>query len=151
MKKILLVLMVAPLLWSCSKDSNNNNSGGNSMSAKVNGSAWTADLSVQGNKSTGSPVVLTLAGTGSGSQINITVSDYSGPGTYSTSNGLNAIYTNTSTLAVYTANMAMGSGSVVVSSETNGLVQGTFSFTGAQATGGTGSASITEGTFRIQL
>lgn len=150
MKKWIFVCIIAPLLFACKKDSDNNTPTGNAMTAKVDGAAWSASLAVQGNKSAGTPVVLTLAGTGSGSQINLSVVNYNGPGTYSVSNGLTAVYTNTSTLEVYTATQGLGSGSLVVSSESNGLVQGTFSFTAA-STGGGASKNITEGSYRIQL
>lgn len=124
-----------------------------SMSAKVDGTAWTAGLAIQATKVSG---VLAIGGTGNGSQININVLSYSGPKTYpiggsaTSTNTTQAIYTKVVLPPiVYNTMVGQGAGELVITKEEGGYVEGTFSFT-AKTTGGVG-VKISEGKFRAKL
>ncbi len=151
MKKIIGIFMLAAALFSCKKDKNNNNNTGNgSMTAKVAGASFNADLAVQATLSNS---VLSFAGTGSNGQINITIPSYDGPGTFTIGGGsfTTAIYATTSTpIESYSASVVLGSGSVTVTSDDGGYVKGTFNFTG-YSSGGAASKAITDGSFNIKL
>lgn len=161
MKKIsiLLVAAVTLLAMSCKKSSsstNNNNSGGaGSMSAKVAGSVWSPNLAVVGNRSvSGGTTVVTIGGTGSQGQINLTLGSYTGAGTYtfgfSNPSSLAIFSTTTTNPQIWSANAGLGSGSIVVTSDAGGYVKGTFSFNGVNTNDGTTKA-ITEGTFDVKV
>ena len=155
-KHAILALMLSPIFFACKKSStsdNNANQTGSTMSASIEGASWSAST-VQGNKTTGNPSVLSVAGTGNGNQINIAIPNYTGAATYSFSSnvGQSATYVNLSNpMATYSANMAQGSGSITITSDANGIVEGTFNFTVVPTTGGGAGKSITGGTFRLQL
>ena len=155
-KNAIFALMLSPVFFACKKSSTNNsnaNQGGNTMSANIDGSSWSAS-SVQGNKSTSNPVVFTVAGTGNGNQINISIPNYNGAGTYSFSSniGQSAVYVNLSNpTATFSANMAQGGGSITVTSDANGVVEGTFNLSVVPTTGGGSGKSISGGSFKVQL
>lgn len=149
--KILFASAFSMLLFSCSKsDPGTNSLSGGSMSAKVDGTTWSATLAVQATKANG---VLSVAGTGSAGQINITLGTYTGPGTYTLgpaggpSN--TAIYTlTTAPFTAHSASGVLGSGTVTVTSDTNGRVEGTFNFDGKNNSGPAITTKlITDGNF----
>lgn len=150
-------LMLATSLLSCKKDSNNNSATGNgTMTAKVDGASFTAGLAVTATITATTPKVCAFAGTGSDGQININLGNYTGPGTYSigSSSPTNAaIYTLTaSPFTAYSANMVLGSGTVTITSDTGGYLEGTFSFSASNNSGGTMvTKNVTDGSFRIKL
>lgn len=136
---------------SCKKDKESKVTGG-SMSAKIDGQEWSATLATQGTKVNG---VLALGGTGSGGQININLMSYSGPGTFqlggSMTNPNHASYTTTSQPIVSYSNMVgQGSGQIVISSDADGYLEGTFNFTAKNPTSGN-VVNVTEGKFKIKL
>jgi hypothetical protein len=156
-KNLFFALLFTPVFFSCKKSSsssdNNNNTTGSSMSATIDGSAWSA-TTVQGNKSTSNPVVLSVAGTGNGNQINIAIPNYNGAGTYSfsTNTGMTVTYVNLSNpTATYSANAIQGSGSITISTDANGVVEGSFNLTVVPTMGGGNGKSISGGSFRLQL
>ena len=157
-KNLFIALLFTPIFFSCKKSSsssnnNNNNTTGSTMSATIDGSAWSA-TTVQGNKSTANPVVLSVAGTGNGNQINIAIPNYNGAGTYSfsTNMGMSVTYVNLSNpTSTYSANAVQGSGSITISSDVNGVVEGSFNLTVVPTMGGGSSKSISGGSFRLVL
>ena len=152
--RLFTTLMLSAVLFSCKKDDNNNNAalGNGTMTAKVDGASFNASLAVQATKTSG---ILSFAGTGSDGQINVAIPSYTGPATYTIGapSAVTATYALTSSpFTAYTASLVLGSGSIVITSETGGYVEGTFSFTASNASGGaTVSKTITDGAFRIKL
>lgn len=160
MKKIrlsLVALSLSAVLFSCSKgDDTPAVTGGGSMNAKVDGANYSATLAVQATITGSSPKVLAFAGTGTSGQINITLSNYTGPKTYTLGAGIFdniATFTLTSSpFTSYSASGVLGSGTVTISSDSGGYVEGTFSFAGKNNSGGTITGKdITDGTFKIKL
>jgi len=124
-----------------------------SMSAKVDGKDWTAGLAVQATKASG---VLGIGSTGNGAQININVLSYSGAKTYpigggvTSTNTTQAIYTTTALPpVVYNTMVGQGSGTLTITKDEGGYVEGTFNFT-AKTTAGV-NITITDGKFRSKL
>jgi hypothetical protein len=139
------------LITSCKKNEESKVTGG-SMSAKIDGRDFSATLATQATKASG---VLTIAGTGSDGQINIVIMSYSTPGTFqlggTTTNPNNSSYTTTSTPIVSYSNMVgQGTGQIVVSSEKDGYVEGTFNFTAKNPSSGA-TVNVTEGKFKVKL
>lgn len=158
MKTVFISFLVTSLIFSCKKSStnNNNNTGNGTMTAKVDGTSFNANLAVVATITGTSPVVCAFAGTGSDGQINVTIGSYTGPGNYainasSISNMAN--YTLTaSPFTSYVASAILGSGTISITSDTGGYLEGTFSFSGKNNSGGTIiSKEITEGSFKIKL
>lgn len=152
----LLALFVAVSLFSCSKGGDDAITGGGSMTAKVDGSSYNATLAVQATLSGTSPRVLSVAGTGSAGQINITLSNYTGPATYTLGSG---VFDNIATFTItsspftsYSASGVLGSGTVKITSDGGGYVEGTFSFSGKNNSGPTIlTKDVTDGSFKIKL
>ena len=154
--KLSFVCGLVLLLGSCNKDDNSSATGGGSMTAKVDGSSYTASLAVQASISSTSPKVLSIGGTGAGGQINITIGNYTGAATYTIGSGnpsnMAAYTITTSPFTSHTATAVLGSGTVTVSSESGGKVQGTFSFTGVNNSVTPNTTKvITDGSFSINL
>lgn len=151
MKTAILSLVCTFFLFSCKKGSDAITGGGN-MSANVDGTSWNASLAVQATSTSG---VLSVGGTGTGGQINLTIGTYTGPKTYAIGAaggpGNSAMYTlTTSPFTSYSATMVLGSGTITVTSDSGGYVEGTFSFNGLVSAGGTPKV-ITNGSFKAKL
>jgi hypothetical protein len=139
------------LITSCKKNEESKVTGG-SMSAKVDGRDFSATLATQATKTSG---VLTIAGTGSDGQINIVIMSYSTPGTFqlggTASNPNNSSYTTTSApITSYSNMVGQGTGQVVIGSEKDGYVEGTFNFTAKNPSSGA-TVNVTEGKFKVKL
>jgi hypothetical protein len=155
-RTILSALLISATLFSCGKGGDEAITGGGNMTAKVDGSGYSATLAVQATLSGTSPKVLSVAGTGSSGQINITLSNYTGPATYVLGSG---VFDNIATFTLtaspftsYSASGVLGSGTVKITSDSGGYVEGTFSFSGKNNAGGTiTTKDITEGNFKIKL
>jgi len=154
MKRVKLLFYCSLILIgmaSCKKNEDTKVTGG-SMSAKVDGKDFTATLATQGTKTSG---VLTIAGTGSDGQINIVIMSYSSPGTFqlggSATNPNNSSYTTTKLPIVSYSNMVgQGTGQIVIASEKDGYVEGTFNFTAKNPSSGA-TVNVTEGKFKVKL
>jgi len=154
MKTTLFTLVCAFLLFSCNKSDSPAITGGGSMNATVDGSSWNASLAVQATSTSG---VLSIGGTGTAGQINLTIGSYTGPKTYTIgaaggpSNS--AMYTLTaSPFTSYSATMVLGSGTVTVTSDSGGYVEGTFSFDGKNNSGPSVTTKVvTNGSFKAKL
>jgi len=152
LKNLVLGCIVLFTIASCKKGDDAKVTEG-SMSAKVDGKDWTAGLAVQATKASG---VLGIGGTGNGAQININVLSYSGAKTYpigggvTSTNTTQAIYTTTALPpVVYNTMVGQGSGTLTITKDEGGYVEGTFNFT-AKTTAGV-NITITDGKFRSKL
>lgn len=152
LKNLFLGCFILFTVAACKKNDDAQVTDGN-MSAKVDGKEWTAGLAVQATKSSG---VLAIGGTGNGAQININVLSYTGVKTYpiggsvTSTNTTQAIYTTTALPpVVYNTMVGQGVGTLDITKEEGGYIEGTFSFT-AKTTTGT-NVTITEGKFKAKL
>ncbi|RYZ52119.1 MAG: hypothetical protein EOP49_10290 [Sphingobacteriales bacterium] len=151
LKTLMLGLLLVVSLAACKKEEDEMVTEG-SMSAKIDSKDWTAGLAVVATKSSG---VLSIAGTGNGGQVNLNLLSYSTPGTFqlggTATNPNHAIYTSTTLPPVAFSNMVgQGSGTLVITSEAGGFVEGTFSFTAKNPGGGT-TVTVTDGKFRAKI
>lgn len=153
MKTLTIALLSSLIFLGCKKSGTSAITGGGNMSAKVDGSSWDATLAVQASNSSG---VLSVGGTGTGGQINLTLGGYTGAKTYTigAAGGPSnqASYTLTSSpFTSYSATFVLGSGTVTITSDSGGYVEGTFSFDGKNNSGPTVlTKTITNGTFRAK-
>ena len=152
LKNLVWACLILLTVVSCKKSDDAKVTEG-SMSAKVEGKDWTAGLAVQATKASG---VLGIGGTGNGAQININVLSYSGVKTYpigggvTSTNTTQAIYTTTALPpVVYNTMVGQGSGTLTITKDEGGYVEGTFNFT-AKTTAGV-NITITDGKFRSKL
>ncbi len=150
-----LFLLCSVVFFSCKKSETAAAvTGGGNMSAQVDGSSWNASLAVQASLSSG---VLSVGGTGSAGQINLTIGDYTGVKAYTIGAGGGpsrmASYTLTaSPFTSHSATFSLGSGTITVTSESGGYVEGTFSFDGKNNSGPTiTTKTITNGSFKAKL
>lgn len=158
------------VLSSCSSDSSSSSGGSGSLGtfkAKIGSTNFTSipqaanailasngtfqNLSISGADATGKSFILTIIG------------ENIGVGTYSISDQSSTIASGTYS-EVNLSNPAAGaqvwgapydgggnSGSIIITAKTATNVQGTFSFTAINATTGTGTRSITNGVFNVNL
>lgn len=138
---------------SCDKnDDDNNNGTGGSMSARVDGTSWTASLAVAAANTNG---VLSVTGSGSdGTQCNITLYNIPGTGTYTVggdpSNANTGRWTGSiNAVDTYTTMVGQGTGTVEITELTASKVSGSFSFTAKNTL--QNQVSVTQGTFSANL
>jgi hypothetical protein len=149
---LILFLGTVVLFGSCKKDSDDNPGAGNgTFSLTVDGATWSASLSVQAVNSNG---IINVTGSDSqAKQAAVVLYGVTAPGTYqiglaSPSNmlrwteGINPADT-------YTANGAIGSGTITVTELTASKIKGTFSFTGFNTS--QSSKTITNGQFEANF
>jgi hypothetical protein len=154
LKNLCILFACALIVISCNKQSGNNAVGGvttGTMSAKIEGTVWNSGPAIQAIKSGNN---LTLSGSGSGAQIKLEIKNYTGNGTYYFSNnypGNSATYTITSAnpSIYYVANAFFGQGSLTVTSDLSGTIEGSFEFNGFNE-GSLTEKAITEGAFKIK-
>ena len=118
-----------------------------SMSAKIDGVAWSATAAVVATRS--SPNIIAIAGAdASGRTLAIGVAA-NGTGTYSIGQGspVNASLTQSGSSS-FSAISSLGSGSVTLTTLTATGASGTFAFTLVQQNG-TATRAITEGSFNV--
>lgn len=160
MKKLFFVLTICIALLSCTQKENEapvNTNEPVSMKATIAGVPFVANIAVIGYlQGSGTPKVLGLQGKSAEVQIVITISAYTGPGTYSIEPGNSfntAIYSQTA-IAPYTSYSASGnggSGSITVTSEVDGYAEGTFYFLAINNSAAITTKNITAGTFKIKI
>ncbi len=125
-----------------------------SLSAKVDGSSWEASLAVQAIKASGTFQV--TGSDNSAKQMNITIMNYNGPGTYTlggsatSGNGSNGRWTaGLSGNQTYSTMVGQGEGSCTISKEEGGKVEGTFNFTAKNTDGQ--QVTVADGSFSAKL
>ncbi len=148
---ILMMIMIGGLLLtSCTKDDDttpeNPVAGNGTMSLTVDGSSWTASLSVQGVNTNG---VVNVTGSDSNAhQASVILMGVTEPGTYQVSTGSQHQLRWTEGLGqdqTFVANGILGSGTITVTEISSTKVVGTFSFTGFSTA--SSSKEITNGQF----
>lgn len=140
----LLAFILSLSFFSCSKDVNRYNVNGNGygiMDANINGTYWSADNGYAQNPS---PYTLTLyASRGQQSYITINISGYTGPGDYILGGYNTAIFYDG-----YGSEYDATSGTITITTDNNGFVQGYFYFSGL-GYNSSGSVNVTNGTFNL--
>ena len=171
LKQFVMLIMAVSLITftACSSDDDNdggNNNGGNDhMTAKIDGANWSAstDFDTTGASLTSNGGITVLAVQGSdndGKAINFSIINYDGPGTYTTGDSVgnsNLIqYITITPVAGWVSNGVtslvggLTPGSITISSDSDGVVEGTFSFDGYNADDTT-TKVITDGEFRATV
>lgn len=156
LKKLFLGCLILFTVTACKKeDGVGNTKVDGFMTAKVDGKDWSGGYAVEAQK--GSPA-LRLAGTGDGGQINIDFFNYTGPKTYTiggsisnSANNTNASYTATTLPPVMALTLGgLGSGSITITKDEGGYVEGTFSFNAKTGENGK-TVTVTEGKFKAKI
>ena len=142
MKKLIIFCVLSiGLLMSCTKKPDNKPASTAPMSATINGTAWTA-ASVTGKNKTGDVEVAGTASDGSEMGLKMTTT---APGTYTVD--------ATNTAILYSKNASTNyvavSGTIVISSFSNGVMTGTFSGSAPNLTNSSDVAAITTGSFTV--
>jgi hypothetical protein len=173
MRRLLTVAALLLALGGCGGGDGDGDSGGNpagpgaggagtntngTMTARIDGAAWTANAVVGGAYTGG---VLTVSGVDSANRTIGFAVVTNGPGTSSTSGagGLNFVYTTPtagqSVAPTWTAliTQAGSSGTLTIASLSATTASGTFSFlaTAVSGTPATGSRNVTEGAFTVRF
>ena len=151
--KISLIAIFACLfVTSCSSsdDLGLGGSGGKSLSVKIDGSSFNAsELTTSAIVTNG---ILTIqGGKTNGETLRVTIMNYTGAGTYKTGDNISNVnsmnYITLSPVATWSSAFDIGSGTLVVSSDSGSKVEGTFNFVGVN---GNSSKNFTEGKFSIE-
>jgi Family of unknown function (DUF6252) len=145
-------LLASLALTACGgSDSTGPGPASNTMTAQVDGAAWTAAT----RGATYVNGVLTITGTNAAQLlVTIGVSNVTGPGTFSLAGGNQngALGNVINGAAIWASSLAGGSGTITVTSLTATAVTGTFSFTAVPATASaTGTRQVTSGQFNLPL
>lgn len=120
--------------WNPGSGGNGGGSTAGNMAAKINGSQWNSSNGV--STSQGGAIVIGGSNSSGNAVVSLMIFNYTGPGTYAV---------NTATTITYLAGSTptmMTSGQIVVSTDQNNNVQGTFSGAGNGTT-------IENGTFNV--
>ncbi|MCO5286327.1 MAG: DUF6252 family protein [Chitinophagaceae bacterium] len=145
---IVSLLLLSAAFFSCSKSGGSSGAGKDTLTATVEGKAFNSSLATSALKD-GSTIA--IAGTGSDGQINIGITGYTGPATYSVSDKAIMTYaTTTMPIEAWSANMVIGEGSVTITKDDDNYVEGTFSFK-AFSSGGASSKTVTNGKFNVKI
>ena len=167
--KLLVMGVLVIAISSCSSDDDGddgNNSGADEhVTAKIDGSDWSAstdfDTTAATMASGGGSTILTVQGSDNdGKAINFSIMNYSGPATYTTGDNLantNLIqYITVTPVAGWISNAVTASvggltpGSITITSDSDGVVEGTFSFDGYNGSD-MSTKVITEGSFKANI
>lgn len=162
-----LAVMVVALAVGCSKDddnpvnggnnnNNNNNNAAGSMTAKIDGSTWTANAG-EAVLENGELDIMGIQGDSKASvTINMTLYDFQGTGTYELDGVNNSAYiiqmAEGGATVIYGVDdpESQTGGKLVVTEVTDKSVKGTFHFT-AENMSGTATRSVTNGVFTFKL
>ena len=169
-------LCLSVILASCSSDDDNGGTGEDGgtggaeyLTAKVAGSDWAASTDIasligaETATTNGITVMIIQGSTNDGDYIQIVIQNYDGPGTYSTGDDIN----NTNSLSYgeligttgidlwsngfITAILGgIGAGEIVVESDADGVVAGTFTFKGYNADDES-TKNVTLGKFKANI
>ena len=130
-------------------------SAGGSIACTIDGVSWTSDATTIVAFMNSS--LLGVAGSehplpNPGRSVNLSVTNVTGPGTYSVANGLQAIVAIGSN-EEWVAGPAMGSGTITITTVTASHAKGTFSFVADALTNTSaiGTKTVTAGAFDVEL
>jgi len=171
----LSIVCLAMVFVSCSSDDDNNddggggnNGGGEYFTAKVNGADFAASTDfatlIGGVKSTANGInILTGQGsTNSGNFINFSIFEYNGPGTYATGDSIQSVnginygeLVNQTTVNMWSSNLGSAAagvnpGSITITVDADGIIEGTFSFDGYNGAD-MSTKNITNGSFKYEV
>ncbi len=149
--KTLIAFLIAGMTFTaCKKDDDGNGVGGGTLTATIDGTAWTAGLAVVANNNSG---LVTITGSDmGGKQLQLIVHNVTATGTFN----LGGTMTNQShgrwTAAptadqTYTNMMGLGSGTVEFTELSATGAKGTFAFTAENSAGTT--VNVTNGSFSV--
>ncbi|MBW7838879.1 MAG: hypothetical protein H3C36_04395 [Chitinophagaceae bacterium] len=145
---IFSLLLLSATIFSCSKSGGSGGAGKDTLTATVDGKSFNSSLTTSAVKD-GSAI--SIAGTGSDGQINIGITSYTGPGTYSVSDKAIMTFATTSLpIEAWSANPVVGEGSVTITKDDDNYVEGTFNFK-AYSSGGASSKTVSGGKFNVKL
>ena len=155
-------------LFSCNQDDSDGTSNGASeefLTAKIDGASWSASTDYDTTEAiisiSGNITVLAFQGSdNNGNAINLSLPNYTGPGTYKTGDSL----VNTSQIMYVTINPSVASwmsnlasaalnltpGTITITTDNGEQIEGAFSFDGYDGTSKT-IKKITEGKFKINI
>ncbi len=162
MKKLMILLAAVVMFFTaCNKNDNNNTTGGNNnyyFTAKIDGVDFAADMSstvTEATKPHAGFLTLSAAKTDvlDGAFL-VNISNYTGTGTYSVGTGNNYARHTVGNIVngqSWEASDKSGtSGEVIVTSDNNGVIEGTFSFIGL-TTKDNSSKIFSDGKFRMKI
>lgn len=138
---------VAAAVAACGGDGPSGPSTVGSISATIDGQAWSAATMSRARSGNG----VVISGTGQGLTVNLVVT-ISEPGTVVIEPGLNLTNLNVSEgTQAWIASGALGSGSITFNTLTDAGAAGTFAFTGELSAGSSSIATrtVTQGTFQV--
>ena len=142
------------MLWACGSENPSGPGGDSPMTARIDGDEWAATAGHPAQQATVTPGLIILSGGYEGSVITLTLRNIDGPGTYPLGTG-SRVWGGIANLAEpgsgWNTPLNGAAGTVTISALQTDRIAGTFSFTADAAAGGSGSRSVTDGTFDFPL
>lgn len=154
MSRLLACLIIAMLaITGCKKDSPSDPNANGTLTAKIDGQSWTAELTVYGSVS--GPVFQITGSDNAAKQLQVIIHDYSGSGTYALGGSVTANNMSSgrwtaglATAQTYSTQVGLGNGTCTITENGNRL-EGTFSFTAKNTDDE--AVEVTEGKFTVNL
>jgi hypothetical protein len=150
MKKISLLLFLSVLISCGDTDETIGISGKGSLTAKVDGVAFTA-LSVAVGATITNNILIIQGSNANGAGITMTIMNYNGVGTYKIGdnilNNSGMIYGTINPIVSWVTTFNIGTGTLTVTEDNSTTVKGTFSFVGENNEPTLTRKTITEGAF----
>ena len=170
----LSIVCLAMVFASCSSDDDNNdddnggnnNGGAEHYTATVAGSGFDAStdpaslIGATVTTNNGMTIAAAQGSTNNGAFINFSIINYNGPGTYTTGDDLSnpnmIMYGTASPIAAWSSNGVtflvggLQSGEIIITSDSDGVLEGTFSFEGYNADDQS-SKMVTSGSFKANI
>lgn len=153
MKRLAFLALVLAMttVTACGDDGGNPPVGAGTMSASIDGAAFTGSLGVTAVRNANT---ITIAAVGSNSrQITISLTDVTTTGAVAIGSGSQSFAQFGQSTQVWLSNLAGGTGSVNVTTLSATHATGTFTFTGAASTGtgSTGTKTVSAGSFDVSF
>ena len=144
-----LALLAFAFVMACGDDGGNPPVGAGTMTASIDGTAFSGTLAVQATRSGN---LLSISAVGSNTrQLSLNLVGVTAPATIAIGAGSTSLGQYSTGTQTWVSSLAGGSGSVVLTTLTSTHATGTFSFTAipSTTTGATGNKAITNGTFDV--
>lgn len=134
--KIMMLLTVISLLTltNCKSDDNNEDNNSNEfVTVKIDGTSWSSSSNFDLTSASKGTNLLSVHGSNdTGEAVRITINDYAGVGTYTTGDDVlntNSIsFVTVTPIANWSSTFDIGTGTIEITSDENGVVEGNFSF-----------------------
>lgn len=153
MKRLAFLAFVLAMttVSACGDDGGNPPIGAGSMSATIDGAAFTGSLGLTATRS-GNSIIIGAVGS-SGRQLTISLKDVTATGAVAIGSGSESFGQVGLSTQVWQSNLTGGTGSVNVTTLTSTHFAGTFTFTGAASTGtgATGTKTVSAGSFDVSF